>query len=116
MSSALRSSGIVLVVLDADQGGGELVGAVVGGGLFLRRLVVGPDDQRGSRLVDQDAVGLVDDREVVGALHRHLRLDVAAAAQVDLLERLAVRVAAELQPLQLVAQEVEARAPWPCRR
>ena len=59
---------VVLVVLDADQRRRELVGPVVGGGLFLGRLVVGPDDQRRSRLVDQDAVGLVDDREIVGAL------------------------------------------------
>ncbi len=105
----LALQGIVLVILDADQGGRELVGTIVGGRLFLGRLIVGPDDQRRSRLVDQDAVGLVDDREIVGALHGHLPLEVAPAAQIDLLERLAVRVAAELQLFQLVAQEVEAK-------
>ncbi len=81
---------VVLVVLDPDQGCGELVGTVVRRGLLLGGLVVGPDDQRRSRLVDQDAVGLVHDREVMGALHGLLAIHVLAAAQVDLLERLAM--------------------------
>ena len=77
-SSAFRSTRVVLEVLDADERGGELVGAVVGGGLLLGRLVVGADDQRRSGLVDQDAVGLVDDGEVVCALDGHLGFGVAA--------------------------------------
>ncbi len=99
---------VVLVVLDAHEGRRELVGPVVGGRLLLGRLIVGADDQRRSRLVDQDAVGLVDNREVVGPLHGQLRFEMAAAAQIGLLERLAMRIAAKLKPLQLVAQKVEA--------
>ena len=98
---------VVLVVLDSNQRRGELVGPVIGRGLFLGRLIVGADDQRRSGLVDQDAVGLVDDREIVGALHRQLPIRGGAPAEVNLLEGLAMRVAAELKPLQLVAQEVE---------
>ncbi len=59
---------VVLVVLDSHQGLGELVGPVIRGGLFLSRLVVGPDDQRCTGLVDQDAVRLVDDGIKVRAL------------------------------------------------
>ena len=99
---------VVLEVLDPDEGRGQLVGAVVGGGLFLGRLVVGPDDQRGPRLVDQDAVGLVDDREVVGALDGHLRLGVARRGRGRPARTSCGGVAAELEPLQLVAEEVEA--------
>ena len=99
---------VVLEVLDPDQGRGQLIGTQIGGGLFLGGLIVRPDDQRGPRLVDQDAVGLVDDRVMVGALDRRLGLGVITTAQERLLERLARGVATELQPLQLVAEEVEA--------
>ena len=100
---------IVLVILDANQRGRELVGPIIRGRFFLGRLVVGTDDQRCSRLVDQDAVGLVDDRVVMGTLHGHLTVVLAATAEVDLFETLAVAVAAQLQFFQLVAQEVEAK-------
>ena len=100
---------IIFVILDADEGCGELVGAIVSRCFLLGRLIVGPDDQRRSGLVDQDAVGLVNDREVMGALYGHLRLDVTALTQIHLLKRLAMRVAAKLKPLQLVAQEIEAQ-------
>ena len=65
---------VVLVILDAHQRRGELVGTIIGRGLFLCRLIVGADDQRRSRLVDQDAVGLVDHREIVRPLDGQLRL------------------------------------------
>ena len=81
---------VVLVVLDPDQGRGELVGAVIRRGLFLGGLVVGPDDQRRSCLVDQDAVRFVHDRVVVGALHRLLAIDVSPRPRIDLLEGLAM--------------------------
>ena len=106
-SSALRSAGSYLKSLVADEGGGELVGAVVGGGLFLGRLVVGPDDERGPRLVDQDAVGLVDDRVVVGPLDGRSPSWCSPRPRKACSKRLAVGVA-ELEPLQLVAEEVEA--------
>ena len=69
--------GVVLEVLGADEGRGELVGPVVGGGFFLSRLVVRTDDQRRSGLVDEDAVGLVDDGEVVRALDGEFVLHVS---------------------------------------
>ena len=97
---------VVLEVLAPDQGGGQVVGPEVGGGLFLGRLVVGPDDERGPGLVDQDRVGLVDDREEVAALDGRVA-DLARPAEEGLLERLAL-VVADLEPLQLVAEEVEA--------
>ncbi len=65
--------------------------------------------KRRTSLVDQDAVGLVDDREVVGALNRHLRFAGAALTEIDLLESLAMSVPAELEPLELVAEEIEAQ-------
>ena len=104
----LALGGVVLEVLDADERRGELVGPVVGGGLLLGRLVVGPDDERGSGLVDQDAVGLVDDRVMVGALDGHLRLRCALPRPRNACSKVLRWRAAELQPLQLVAEEVEA--------
>jgi len=102
----LAFGGVVFEILGPDQGRGELVGAVVGRGLFLGGLVVGPDNQWRPCLVDQDAVGLVDDGVVVGPLDGQLAFLVLSAAEEGLLEALAVSVT-ELEPLQLVAEEVE---------
>ena len=107
---------VVLEVLDPDERRGELVGAVVGGGLFLGRLVVGPDDQRRPGLVDQDAVGLVDDRVVVGALDGLLGLGVVAPAEERLLERLACRVAARAGAASARRGGSRSRTPCWCRR
>ena len=99
---------VVLVVLDSDQGRGELIGPVVGGGLFLGRLVVGPDDQRRSGLVDQDAVGLVNDRVSSGCAGRASRDSVCPPRPRNTCSNdLRWRVP-ELEPLQLVAEEIEA--------
>ncbi|MFO0954231.1 MAG: hypothetical protein U0835_24350 [Isosphaeraceae bacterium] len=76
---------VVLEVL-RPHGRGELVGPVVGSGLFLRRLVIRTDDERRTGLVDEDAVGLVDDREVVRTLDGEFPLHVRAAAEERLLE------------------------------
>ena len=68
-----------LVVLVADQGAGELGELVVPLHLVLRRAA---DDQRGPRLVDQDRVDLVNDREAVAALHAVLDRAGHVVAQV----------------------------------
>ena len=104
----LALGGVVLEVLASDERRGELVGAVVGGGLFLGRLVVGTDDQRRSGLVDQDAVGLVDDGEVVGALDGHLALRLASPRPRKACSNVLRWASPQLEPLQLVAEEVEA--------
>ncbi len=55
------------------------VDLVVSVGGFLGRA---RDDERGARLVDQDAVDLVDDREVELALHELVAVELHVVAQV----------------------------------
>ncbi len=57
----------------------DAIDLVVEVGRFLGRP---RDDQRRPRLVDQDAVDLVDDREVVPALHHRRELELHVVAQV----------------------------------
>ena len=57
----------------------ELVDALVQVGALLRRA---RDDQRGARLVDQDRVDLIDDRERQLALHAVLEAEGQVVAQV----------------------------------
>ena len=55
------------------------VDLVIEVGRFLGRA---RDDERRPRLVDEDAVDLVDDREVVSALHHRRELELHVVAQV----------------------------------
>ena len=72
---------VVDVLLHQRRQPGEL-------GVPVRRAVGGPgDDQRGAGLVDQDGVDLVDDREVVAALHQvgeRVRHVVAQVVEAEL--------------------------------
>ena len=72
---------VVGVLLHQRRQPGEL-------GVPVRRAVGGPgDDQRGAGLVDQDGVDLVDDREVVPALHQigqRVRHVVAQVVEAEL--------------------------------
>ena len=74
----------------------------------LRRLLGGPrDDERGPGLVDQDAVNLVHDREVMAALHelRHIELHVVAeVVEAELVVRAVGDVATVCRVALRVAQ------------
>ena len=70
---------VALAVLAAPQPGGDLGELGVPAGVLLGRA---GDDQRRPRLVDQDRVHLVDDGEVVAALHGLLKRPRHVVAQV----------------------------------
>ncbi len=70
---------VALAVLAAAQPGDDLGELGVPAGALLGRAA---DDQRGPRLVDQDRVDLVDDREVVPALDALLQAPGHVVAQV----------------------------------
>ena len=68
-----------LVVLFGAQAGRDVGETVVQLGWFLRRA---GDDERRARLVDEDAVDLVDDGEVQGALRALVEVDDHIVAQI----------------------------------
>ena len=78
-SQSLALASIALRLLAAHHARRELGELVVD----VRRLLgLARDDQRGARLVDEDVVDLVDDREAVAALSLLLHLDREVVAQV----------------------------------
>ena len=119
----LRQDGRARLLVDQVVAGGRLVAVLV---LLLGALgqvrdhavarVVdlgvlfgGPrDDERGARLVDQDRVDLVDDREDVAALHHVLELELHVVAEVVEAELVvgAVGHVARVRGLALVVEQV----------